>query len=487
MVAPKKEPPRSSLGNSDQLRAVHLRKLNVREKEEIGAYDSRPWPHSGGARAGGCENRFATTITLLGLRSRFVVQGRRGRRKMDNGESNASVKIEVSLLQGEVAPGFEEVALEFEKNFAERGEVGAACAVYHEGRKVVDLWGGYRDRETLASWEKDTLVLVFSATKGISALTVALAHSRGMIDYDEKVATYWPEFAQNDKENVTVRQLLGHQAGLCSIDKPLNAQVLADLDAVASILARQRPAWEPGTRHGYHYLSLGLYEGELIRRTDPQHRSLGRFFQDELAAPLGLSFYIGLPPSVPDSNVATIEGFHPLQMLMHMNTMPLRMVLGYMNPTSLTRRTFGNPKLSSPADLNRPEYRRVELPAGNGIGEVRSIARAYGVFAAGGYDLGIGEDTLEALTAPPAPPSLGSRDEVLKAEMSYSLGFNRPSKAFRFGSSEESFGTIGAGGSFGFADPDARLGFAYAPNKMGFYIWEDPREKALRDAVYRCL
>ena len=406
---------------------------------------------------------------------------------MDNGESDATVRIEVSLLQGEVSPGFEEVASEFEKNFAQREEVGAACAVYHEGRKVVDLWGGYRDREALAPWERDTLVLVFSATKGISALTVALAHSRGLIAYDEKVATYWPEFAQNGKENVTVRQLLGHQAGLCAIDEPLNARVLADLDAVASILARQRPAWEPSTRHGYHHLSLGLYEGELIRRTDPQHRSLGRFFQDEIATPLGLEFYIGLPSEVTHSKVATIEGFTALQMLLHMNTMPAGMVLGYMNPRSLTRRTFGNPKLRSPSDFNRPEYRRVELPAGNGIGQVRSMAKAYGVFAAGNHELGIDEDTLKALTAPPTPPSLGSRDEVLKTDMSYSLGFNRPSKAFRFGSSGKTFGTIGAGGSFGFADPQAQVGFAYAPNKMGFHLWDDPREKALRDAVYRCL
>jgi CubicO group peptidase (beta-lactamase class C family) len=406
---------------------------------------------------------------------------------MDNGESDATVRIEVSLLQGEVSPGFEEVASEFEKNFAQREEVGAACAVYHEGRKVVDLWGGYRDREALDPWEEDTLVLVFSATKGISALTVALAHSRGLIAYDEKVATYWPEFAQNGKENVTVRQLLGHQAGLCAIDEPLNPQVLADLDAVASILARQRPAWEPSTRHGYHHLSLGLYEGELIRRTDPQHRSLGRFFQDEIATPLGLEFYIGLPSEVTHSKVATIEGFTALQMLLHMNTMPAGMVLGYMNPRSLTRRTFGNPKLRSPSDFNRPEYRRVELPAGNGIGQVRSMAKAYGVFAAGNHELGIDEDTLKALTAPPTPPSLGSRDEVLKTDMSYSLGFNRPSKAFRFGSSGKTFGTIGAGGSFGFADPQAQVGFAYAPNKMGFHLWDDPREKALRDAVYRCL
>ena len=397
----------------------------------------------------------------------------------------SKVEVNEAMLHGEVAPGFEEVASEFEKNFAQRGELGAACAIYHKDKKVVDLWGGYRERESHAPWEEDTLVLVFSTTKGIAALTVALARSRGLIDYDEKVATYWPEFAQGGKGSITVRQLLSHQAGLCAIDEPLTPRILADPDAVASILAQQRPAWEPGTKHGYHYLSLGLYEGEIIRRVDPGRRSLGRFFQEEIAAPLGLEFYIGLPPDIPDSRVADIEGFHPLRMLLHMNTLPSGMILGYMNPRSLTKRTFGNPKLRSPADFNRAEYRAVELPAANGIGQVRSIAKAYSVFATGSNL--IDEDTLRALATPPTPPSLGSRDEVLKVKMSYSLGFNRPSEAVRFGSSDKSFGTIGAGGSFGFADPEAQVGFAYAPNKMGFHLWNDPREKALRKALYRCL
>ena len=406
---------------------------------------------------------------------------------MDDGESDVSVRIEVSLLQGEVAPGFEGVASEFEKNFAQRGEVGAACAVHHGGRKVVDLWGGYRDRKTLAPWEEDTMVLVFSTTKGISALTVATAHSRGLLDYDEKVATYWPEFGQAGKEDVTVRQLLAHQAGLCAIDEPLSPEVLADLDHLATILARQRPAWEPGTKHGYHYLSLGSYENELIRRVDPQHRSLGRFFQEVIAAPLGLEFYIGLPPDVLDSKVASIEAFSALQMLLHINTLPVGMLLGYINPFSLTHRTLNNPNLSSPGDLDEPEYRAVELPSAGGIGQVRAIAKTYGVFAAGGGELGIGRGTLEELATPAIPPPAGARDEVMKVDMNYLLGFFKPSSAFHFGSSDNAFGTMGAGGSFGFADPEAQVGFAYAPNKMGFHIWDDPREKALRDAVYRCL
>lgn len=388
---------------------------------------------------------------------------------------------------GDVAPGFEPVREEFERNFSERGELGAACCAYARGEKVVDLWGGSRDRNTGAPWEEDTLVLVFSTTKGVSALAVALAQSRGLIDYDETVAAYWPEFAHNGKGGVTVRQLLNHRAGLCALDEPLNPEVLSDLDRVAGILARQRPAWEPGKRQGYHYLTLGLCENELLRRVDPRGRSLGRFLREEIVAPLGEEFYVGLPPEVPASRVATIEAFHPLQMLLHVNTMPPGLVLGYLNPRSLTARTLGNPKLRSPGDLDKPEYRRVELGAAGGIGTARAVAKAYGAFAAGGKDLGVRPETIAELSAPAPPPPAGSRDEVLKTDTSYSLGFFKPSAAFRFGTDEGAFGTPGAGGSFGFADPTAGVGFAYAPNRMGFHVWDDPRERALREALYACL
>jgi CubicO group peptidase (beta-lactamase class C family) len=396
-------------------------------------------------------------------------------------------KVAPSLIHGSVAPGFEEVEQVFQKNFSERGELGAACAVYHQGQKVVDLWGGYRDAARQAPWEENTLVLVFSVTKGMAAMTMALAHSQGLFDYDEPVAAYWPEFAQRGKEHITIRQLLSHQAGLCIIDEPLNASILADLDAVAAILARQKPVWEPGTKQGYHYLSLGLYEGELIRRVDPQHRSLGHFFQDEIAQPLGLEFYIGLPAAIPTARVAPIKGFHALEMVFHMDAMPLKMVMAYMNPNSLTRRTLGNPSFSSPAEFDRPEYRAVELSAAGGIGQVRSLARAYSVFALGGKELGLTQETWEALTTPATTPQAGLHDEVMHVNMRFSLGFFKPSSTFDFGSSIKAFGIPGAGGAFAYADPDAQLGFAYAPNKMGFYPWNDPRDKALREALDRSL
>ena len=388
---------------------------------------------------------------------------------------------------GSVAPGFEPVREAFARNFAERGEVGAACAVYRHGEKVVDLWGGLRDRASGAPWEEDTVVLVFSTTKGLSALAMAVAHSRGLFDLDERVAAYWPEFAQAGKERVTVRQLLAHQAGLCAIDEPLTPAMLGDLDALAAILARQRPAWEPGTRHGYHALTLGFFEGELLRRVDPQHRSLGRFFAEEVARPLGLQFHIGLPAGVPASRLATIESFHPLSLLFHLDRDSWRMVLAYLRPGSLTARAFGNPRVARPSDFAAPAFRGVEIPSVNGFGVVRDIARVYGAVATGGRDLGIAPATLSELRTPAPAPARGPHDAVLRVPTVYAFGFLKPSPAFRFGTNDAAFGTMGAGGSFAFADPDSGLGFAYAMNKMGFHIWSDPREQALRDVVYRCL
>jgi CubicO group peptidase (beta-lactamase class C family) len=397
-------------------------------------------------------------------------------------------KFPNSLLHGSVAQGFEEVQKEFKRNFEERKELGAACAVYHRGKKVVDLWGGYRDKKSRAPWEEDTLVLVFSTTKGLSSLALAVAHSRGLFDYDKTVATYWPEFAQNGKENITIRQLLSHQAGLCAIDEPLTLSILADLDKLASVLAKQKPAWEPGTKHAYHALSLGYYESELVRRTDPQHRSIGKYFQDELATPLDLEFFIGLPPEIPETRIAKIHcPFQNLRMILNIRQIPMKFVKAFLNGHSLTNRAFTNPKiLGNMSNYNKPELRSIELPASNGIGQVRSIAKAYSVFALGGVELGIKQETKEAIVNPaPFPPS-GSWDEVLQSDSCFSLGFSKPSPVWRFGSNEKAFGTSGAGGSFAYADPDSELSFAYAMNKTDFYLHSDPREKALSDAAQEC-
>ena len=194
----------------------------------------------------------------------------------------SAVATSRGTVEGHVGRGFEAVRDAFVENLARRGELGGACCAYFRGEKVVDLWGGIRNERTGEPWERDTMVIVYSATKGLAAMTLALAHSRGWLDYDERVSAYWPQFAQHGKERVTVRQLLAHQAGLFALDEPVDRCLVADLDRLAIILARQKPAWEPGTRQAYHAITLGFYESELLRRVDPRHRSLGQFFQDEI-------------------------------------------------------------------------------------------------------------------------------------------------------------------------------------------------------------
>jgi CubicO group peptidase (beta-lactamase class C family) len=390
------------------------------------------------------------------------------------------------LVGGEVDEGYGKVADAFRRNLSSRQEVGAAVAAYRDGRKVVDLWGGYRNGITREPWQQDTLVTVFSTTKGVASLTVAAAASRGLISYDAKVADYWPEFAQASKEAITVRQLLAHQAGLSAIHPPLTLQDLPDPEAMSAKLAAQAPAWTPGTRHGYHVVTLGWYEGELIRRTDPAGRSLGQFFADELAKPLGLDFYIGLPPSVDRNRVAYLHTWSRAKVLLHLNSLPPRLVAAFFSPFGLTARSVVLAKgIKGPAYFNRDESRVIEIPAGNGTGDARSVAKLYGSAATGGSEIGLTPSVLDSLKEPAQPPTGGLRDKVLHLDMLYSLGFCKPIPIFSFGSSGNAFGTPGTGGSLGFADPDTGVGYAYVMNKHGFHVTADPRERALRNALFR--
>ncbi|HSE51561.1 MAG TPA: serine hydrolase domain-containing protein [Gemmatimonadales bacterium] len=373
--------------------------------------------------------------------------------------------------------GFEAVAEAFADNFTRRGELGGACCVYHRGEKVVDLWGGVRNQATGELWAEDTMVLVYSTTKGLAAMTLALAHSRGWLDYEERVATYWPEFAQNGKGTITVRQLLAHQAGLFALDQKLDRSIVADLDRLAVILARQRPAWQPGTRQAYHAITLGYYENELLRRVDPGHRSLGQFFQEEIATPLGLEFYIRLPESTPNARLATIARPGLLEMLRGFG---IRFALQALNPRSnITRALVGS---QLPHDLQRIYARNLEVPAGGGVGTARGIAHAYGVFATGGRELQLRPETLTLLSAPAVPATHGFYDECMKGEARFSLGFMKPSTVWAFGS-ESAFGMPGSGGSMGFADPKRGIGYGYVTNRMGTALTGDPRDLALRNAL----
>lgn len=395
------------------------------------------------------------------------------------------VSVPPDLVHGDADEGYGKVADAFRANFAAGREVGAALCVYRDGRKVIDMWGGYRDGHTRSPWQADTMVNMFSSTKGVAALTVAHAVSKGLLEYDRKVTDYWPEFGQHGKGEITVRQLLAHQAGLCTLSPSPTLVDVADPDRLAPILAAQQPAWTPGTRQGYHAITIGWYESELIRRADG--RTLGRYLADEIAGPLGLDLYIGLPDDLDRERVATLHQWKRREALWHANVMPVGFLMGSLNPRGLLARTAAIPADVDPyrGDYNRDDVRRVEIPSANGTGTARSLAQLYGQAALGGSDLGFTSTTFDELTAPPHDPSGGVRDMVMRMDSAYALGFCKPFPQLVFGSSARAFGTPGFGGSFGFADPDTGIGFGYVMNRLGFHLVSDPRELALRQALFR--
>jgi CubicO group peptidase (beta-lactamase class C family) len=385
-------------------------------------------------------------------------------------------------IEGHVRRGFEAVRDAFADNFARRRELGAACSAFYRGENVVDLWGGIRNALSGEPWQEGTMVIVYSATKGLAAMTLAIAHSRGWLDYDERVCSYWPEFAQQGKERITVRQLLAHQAGLYALDEPVDRRLVSDPDRLATVLARQKPAWEPGTRQAYHAITLGFYESELLRRIDPRHRTLGHFFQDEIASPLGLDVYIRLPEAIPNSRLATLVRPTWIELF---RGFPLRLAIDAMNPRSRISRALDGSGL--PIHDRYVYARNLEIPSGGAVGTARAIAQAYSVFATGGHELGLRPETLELLKAPADAPARGSYDECMKVKgIQFSLGFMKSTDGLPFGR-VGSYGSPGAGGAMGFADPSAGVGYAYVTNGMGTRLTGDPRDVALRDALYRAI
>jgi CubicO group peptidase (beta-lactamase class C family) len=415
----------------------------------------------------------------------LVTGGGTGRERLMNRISEVLSVGRASVpISGFIAAGYEAVLAAFKRNFLERRELGAACSAYVSGRCVVDLWGGSRTPERDEPWHEGTMALLMSTTKGLSALTLAVAHSRGLFDYDAPVSDYWPEFRQYGKSKVTVAQLVAHQAGVGAIDTPLTLELLSDPEALARVLARQRPAWEPGTRHGYHVVSLGLYQSELLRRVDPQHRTLGVFFRDEIANKLGGGMHIGLPKEVSDTQLASVRIGRDLGAIFKL---PLRLILDAFNPASLAARMARNPKVRRLQDYNTRPYLQIELPSVNGVATARAIAHVYGVFASGGGDLGLNRETLERLERPALLPSLGPVDAAYRMDFAYSHGFCKPFPSFPFSNNTRAYGTPGAGGSQGFADPETELGFAYVPNLLLLGAIDDKRAAALRQAIYSCL
>lgn len=392
---------------------------------------------------------------------------------------------DVPAIHGEVTPGFGPVADAFRRNFSRHGEIGAAVAVYAGDRPLVDLWAGHRDRERTLPWERDTMAPVFSSTKGMAAFVIAAAVSRGLLDYERPVARYWPEFGSHGKESVTVRQLLDHQAGLPTLDRVVRLRDFDDRERVAAILAAQKPLWRPGTRHGYHPITAGLYQGELIRRIDPGGRTLGRIFAEEFAGPLGVDFHIGLPEDVPMERVATLSDTRGLDIVRYEREVPVRIAAQLYTRRGLTYRALSNPRLGAAARAARRELLRLELPGSGGVGTARALARVYGAAVAGA--LPIDAALLDRIAAADTPHEVPADDLVLLTRSRYHLGFRKSCGAFRFGSDKRAYGTTGLGGSMGFADPTAGLGFGYVMNRLGVAVLDDARARTLREALLRCL
>ena len=381
-------------------------------------------------------------------------------------------------IYGECDQRFIRVCKAFEKNFENDGELGAALSITLAGQPVVDLWGGYADKERQKEWAEDTIVNVYSTTKGMTAVCAHRLIDQGLLDLDEKVSYYWPEFAQAGKENIPVRYLMAHRAGLAAISKPLVTEDIFNWETMTSALAAQEPWWEPGTRHGYHALTFGWLVGEVVRRISG--KSLGTYFREEVAEPLGLDIHIGLDdrhfhrvtdmiPAPPPPPAA--EGEFNLAELITKDM------------ESVTAKAFINPMMPRGIQ-NTPEWRRAEIPAANGHCSARSLARFYGALSVGGELDGVRVLSPESIERARTEQVSGP-DQVLFMESRFGLGFMLPWPIMgTFLKNPRSFGHAGAGGSFAWADPEAGLGFGYVMNKMDAGLAGDVRAASLLQAMY---
>jgi CubicO group peptidase (beta-lactamase class C family) len=380
-------------------------------------------------------------------------------------------------IEGNCEPGFERVREAFAENFARRGDVGAAVAVTVDGRPVIDLWGGYADKQRTRPWTRDTIVNVYSATKGIAATSLNRLADQGRVDLDAPVARYWPEFAQAGKERIPVRWLLSHRAGLPAISQPLPADALMQWDVITAALAQQQPWWEPGTRHGYHALTFGYLVGEVVRRVDG--RTIGTYCREELAQPLQLDMHIGLDARHDARCAEMIAPMPPVAGAPH----PIPAAA---DPNSMAARAMNNPAGSMRiSTVNSRAWRGAEIPAANGHTNARALARFYGALARGGELDGVRVLSPTQIQRCHTIEADGI-DAVVGVPMRFGLGFRITQPAAQYGPNPHTFGHTGAGGSLGFADPDAKIGFAYTMNQMGSHILIDPRVVALLDALYSC-
>ena len=367
-------------------------------------------------------------------------------------------------IHGSADPAFAALTAEFERNFAERGDVGAALSLVIDGAPVVDLWAGSLDAARTRPWAADSVVNVWSTTKAVGALCFAMLVDRGACAYDDLVVRWWPEFAAHGKDGVTIAMLLSHQAGLCSFRDPAVVEDFYDQPAAAARLAASEPLWPPGSRSGYHAISIGVLAGELFRRIEG--RSLGAFIAAELSAPLGLHLTLGLPAS---EEARRAEMIAPPELATSNMTTDL-------NPSQAA--AYLNPVIE-PLLPNTAAWRACELVSANGFSNARSLARLFGEVAAGRL---LSPQTLAQATA----LRISGVDEVLGVPARWASGFLLNTDGL-YGPSEAAFGHSGWGGSFAMVDPDRKVALSYTMNRMGTDLVGDPRDVALIAAAYEGL
>ena len=373
-------------------------------------------------------------------------------------------------IQGDAAPGFEAVRDAFAANFSNAGEVGASFSIWKDGDYLVDIWGGHADAARTRPWRRDTLPNVWSTTKAVAALCLARLVERGELSYDDPVVKYWPEFGAQGKDRLTVGQAISHQAGLSTLREPLTTENLYNHDDMAARMAAAEPLWEPGTRSGYHALTYAFITGELVKRITG--KTIGQFFQDEIATPWEIDFFIGLPES---------EEPRIAEMIAAPNAQPLDAA----NLNEIQKLTFANPSPSATAPNSR-DWRAAEISSANGRGSASALAKLFGAVAAGGTLNGarlIGEDTLAKLSA----EQITNEDLVLGLQGSWGAGVLRNQGGLLYGPNEATIGHSGWGGSFVLCDPVAGVGISYVMNQMGPALAGDPRAMGLLAAAYEAL
>lgn len=388
-------------------------------------------------------------------------------------------------MKGHVRPGFEKVREAFQANFDERNEVGASCCVTIEGEIVADLWGGEADPTTGAAWEEDTVSVVFSSTKGATAICAHHLIDQGAFALSTPVSEIWPEFGQGAKAGATVRMMLDHTVGVPVLREKLKKDGIYDWDYMCERLAAEEPFWRPGERGGYHGMTFGWTVGELVRRVSG--RSLGAYFQEEIAGPLGIDFWIGLPEEIEPRVAPMIFRRHQQG-----DPMPPFLEMGMNQPGSIPHLFLFNSGGFLGHGCNTREGHAAELGAGGGITNGRGLALMYRPFANGGEWDGVslaGKQTIDAMSEVSAASNL---DATLQISVRFGPGFMKSMDNRGLGiegviMGARAFGHVGAGGSLGFADPENRISFGYTMNRMGDGLLLNDRGQALVDAVYDCV